>query len=119
MSVSEFRYAVYSCSAWNEWVELDDELFLFDEGESLCLSIVKYFYFETAYFNFCFNYNFFYYLFLMFLYSDYSLLVFRSQLSFSRIFEKKKLYPFHRGKFDSLFVVVGGNCICHRCVFGD
>ena len=29
-----------------------------------------------------------------------------------------KLYPFHQGKVDSLFVVVGGNHICYRCVFG-
>ena len=43
MSVSEFRYAVYSGSVWNECVELDDQLFLADEGESLCLSILKYF----------------------------------------------------------------------------
>ena len=42
-SVSEFRYAVYSGSVWNEWVELDDELFLTDEGEGLCLSILKYY----------------------------------------------------------------------------
>ena len=41
MSVSEFRYAVYSGSVWNEWVELDDELFLFDGGECLCLSVLK------------------------------------------------------------------------------
>ena len=44
MSVSEFKYAVYSGSVWNEWVELDDELFLFDEGECLCLSTLKYFF---------------------------------------------------------------------------
>ena len=35
--------AVYSGSVWNECVELDDELFLADEDESLCLSILKYF----------------------------------------------------------------------------
>ena len=67
MTVSEFRYAVYS--GWNGWVELDDELFLFDEGEGLCLSILKYFYLDTVDFNFCFNYNFVYYLFLIFHYS--------------------------------------------------
>ena len=43
MSVSEFRYAVFSGSVWNECVELDDELFLADEGKSLCVSILKYF----------------------------------------------------------------------------
>ena len=43
MSVSEFRYAVYSGSVWNEWVELDDDLFLTDEGEGLWLSILKYY----------------------------------------------------------------------------
>ena len=48
MSVYEFRYAVYSGNVWNEWVELDDELFLFDEGECLCLSILKYFYFYIS-----------------------------------------------------------------------
>ena len=63
MSVSEFRFAVYSGRVWNECVELDDELFLVDEGECLCLSILKYFYFGTVYLSFCFNYNFFYYLF--------------------------------------------------------
>ena len=76
MSVSEFRYAVYSGRVWNEYVELDDELFLVDESEGLGLSILKYFYFGTVDFNFCFTYNFVYYLFLMFLYSDYYLLVF-------------------------------------------
>ena len=35
MSVSELKYALYSGSVWSEWVELDDELFLVDEGESL------------------------------------------------------------------------------------
>ena len=39
MSVSEFRYAVYSGRVWNECVELDDELFLVYEGEGLCLTI--------------------------------------------------------------------------------
>ena len=78
MSVSEFRYAVYSGSVWNECVELDDELFLADEGESLCLSILKYFHFGTVYFSLCFNYNFFYHLFLMFLFSGYYLLLFIS-----------------------------------------
>ena len=43
MSVSEFRYAVYSGSVSNEWVELDDELFLTDEGEGLWLSILNYY----------------------------------------------------------------------------
>ena len=43
MSVSEFRKAVYSGNIWNEWVELDVELFLFDEGECLCLSFLKFF----------------------------------------------------------------------------
>ena len=35
MSVSEFKYAVYSGKTWNECVELDDELFLIEEGEGL------------------------------------------------------------------------------------
>ena len=43
MSVSEFRYAVFSGRVWNGCVELDDELFLVDEGEGLSLSILKYF----------------------------------------------------------------------------
>ena len=43
MSVSEFKCAVYSGYTWNECVELDDELFLIDEGEGLWLSILKYF----------------------------------------------------------------------------
>ena len=43
ISVSEFKYAVYSGNVWNEWVELDDELFLIEEGEGACLSILKYY----------------------------------------------------------------------------
>ena len=35
MSVSEFKYAFYSGNVWNEWVELDDELFLIEEGEGV------------------------------------------------------------------------------------
>ena len=34
MSVSEFKYAVYSGNVWSGWVELD-------EGECVCLSILK------------------------------------------------------------------------------
>ena len=59
MCLSEFRYAVVSGSVWNEWVELDDELFLAGKGEGLCLSILTYFDFGTVFFNFCFNYIFF------------------------------------------------------------
>ena len=116
MSVSEFRYAVYSGNVWNERVELDDELFPFDEGECLCLSILKYFYFI---FQFMFQLRFL--LLFPFNVSFFRLLSFTTQLklSFSSVFEKMKLYPFHRGKVDNLFVVVGGNCICHRCVFGE
>ena len=33
MSVSEFNYAVYSGNIWSECVELEDELFLVDDGE--------------------------------------------------------------------------------------
>ena len=44
MSVFELRYAVYSGEVWNECVELDDELFLVEEGEGLWLSILKPFY---------------------------------------------------------------------------
>ena len=40
MSVSEFKYAVCSGNVWNEWVELDDEIFLVDECESLFPSIL-------------------------------------------------------------------------------
>ena len=43
MSVSELRYAVYSGKVWKECVELDDGIFLVDEGEGLWLSIVNYF----------------------------------------------------------------------------
>ena len=35
VSVSEFKFALYSGFVWSEWVELDDEFFLVDEGESL------------------------------------------------------------------------------------
>ena len=52
MSVSKFTYAVYSGSVWNEWVELDDELFLVDEGEKLYLSILKYFFIVIISFSF-------------------------------------------------------------------
>ena len=33
MSVSEFKYAVYSGNLWCECVELEDELFVVDDGE--------------------------------------------------------------------------------------
>ena len=33
MSVSEFKYAVYSGNLWSECVELEDELFVVDDGE--------------------------------------------------------------------------------------
>ena len=33
MSVSEFKYAVDSGSLWSECVELQDELFVVDDGE--------------------------------------------------------------------------------------
>ena len=75
MSVSEFRYAVYSGNIWNERVELDDELFLFDAGECLCLSILKYFYFTI---QFMFQFQFLSLFFSNVSYPDYSLLLFSS-----------------------------------------
>ena len=33
MSVSEFKYAVYQGSLWSECVELEEELFVVDDGE--------------------------------------------------------------------------------------
>ena len=33
MSVSEFKYAVYSGNLWGECVELEEELFVVDDGE--------------------------------------------------------------------------------------
>ena len=33
MSVSEFKYAVYSGNLWSECVELEEELFVVDDGE--------------------------------------------------------------------------------------
>ena len=33
MSVSEFKCAVYSGNVWSESVELEDELFVVDDGE--------------------------------------------------------------------------------------
>ena len=126
MSVSEFRNAVHSSSVWNEWVELDDELFLTDEGEGLWLSILKYYIVICSSF-FC--HKFHYYsqkVMLSFFsvpFSGYLLPLFVSsffiQLSFNGIFEKMKSGLFHQGKVDSLFVIVGGNRICHGCVFGD
>ena len=41
MSVSEFKYAVFSGNLWSECVELEDELFVVDDGERICLSILK------------------------------------------------------------------------------
>ena len=32
MSVSRFKYDVYSGNVWSKWVEPDNELFVFDEG---------------------------------------------------------------------------------------
>ena len=83
MSVSEFRYAVYSGKVWNECVELDDELILVDEGEGLWLSTVKYYIFQ-----FLFQLQFL-------LLSLFDVSLFKSicitiylQLSFSRILRK-------------------------------
>ena len=98
MSVSEFRYAVYSGSVWNERVELDDELFLFDESEYLCLSILKYFYFSTVYFSLCFNDTSFYYLFLIILYSGYYLLLFISNFLSAEFLRKWKYILYTEGK---------------------
>ena len=33
MSVSEFKYAVYPGNLWSECVELEEELFVVDDGE--------------------------------------------------------------------------------------
>ena len=33
MSVSEFKYAVYSGNLWSECVELENELFVVDDGK--------------------------------------------------------------------------------------
>ena len=33
MSVSEFKYAVYSGNIWSECVELEDEIFVVDDDE--------------------------------------------------------------------------------------
>ena len=35
MSVSEFKYVLYSGNVWNEWIELADELFLVEEDEGV------------------------------------------------------------------------------------
>ena len=55
MSVSEYKYAVFSCNVWSEWVELDDEMFVFDQGECVCLLILKCFYFCIFSFKFHFS----------------------------------------------------------------
>ena len=115
MSVSEFKYAVYSGNVWSDNVELD-------EGECVFRSILKCVYFVLFISNFVFV---LYYFFIHFHVQFQNFLSFnirfRNQnfLSFSRIFEKVKLYPFHLGKVDSLFLVAGGSCICYRSVFGD
>ena len=115
MSVCEFKYAVYSGKIWNECVELDDELFLIDEGERLWLSILKYFCFSTT------DFQFFVSIIIFFTISfviQIDIYYYISSTFFQQDFEKMKVCPFHRGKVDNLFVVVGQNCICHRCVFG-
>ena len=62
----------------------------------------------------------------IFLLSPFNVLLFRLSIYYylsstflQQDFEKMKVYPFHRRKVDSRFVIVGGNCICHRCVIGD
>ena len=113
MPVSEFKYAVYSGNVWNENVELDEE-------ECVIRSILKCVYlvlFISDFVLYCFFIHF-HVQFQNFLSFN---IQFRNQnlLFFSRIFEKVKLHPFHRGKVDSLFVVVGGNYIYYKSVFGD
>ena len=107
MSVSEFRYAVFSGSVWNELVELDDELFLAGKGEGLCLSILTDFFFWYCIFQFLFQLQFL--LLCLFIVSFFRLFSISIYLkfSFSRIFEKLKIYLFRRGKIDNLFVAVG------------
>ena len=51
MSVSEFKYAVYSGNVWNEWVELDN-------GEGLFLSFLAYFLFCDFNFQILFQLQF-------------------------------------------------------------
>ena len=108
MSVSEFKYAVYSGNVWSEYVELDEEECVF----RLILKCIYLVLFISDFVLYCF------------LFCIVSLFTFTFSfktffLSFSRIFEKVKLYPFHRGKVDNLFVVVGGNYIYYRRVFED
>ena len=45
-------------------------------------------------------------------------IIIQLKLSLSRNFEKVNLYPFHRGKVDNLFVLVGGNCMSWVCLRG-
>ena len=91
MSVSEFEYAVYSGSVWNEWVELDDELFLTDEGEGLWLPILKYYIVICSFLFISFTniLKFLCYLLFSVPFSGYYLSLFVSsffiQLSFNRI----------------------------------
>ena len=88
MSVSEFRYAVYSDKVCSECVELDDELFLVVEGEGLWLSILKYFYFNTVDIQFLFQIQFLLLsLFNVSLFKSLSISIYL-QLSFSRILRK-------------------------------
>ena len=105
MSESEFKYAVYSGNVWSEYVNLDEE-------ECVFRSILKCIYLVLFISDFVLFFFFvhFHVQFQNFLSFN---IQFRNQnfLSSSRIFEKVKLYPFHRGKVDSLFVVVGGNYI--------
>ena len=116
MSVSEFNYAVYSGNVWNECVELNGELFLIDEGEGLWLSILKNFYFTTVEFQ---TFVSIIISFTIFFFIQIAIYYYLSSTFFQLDFEKMQVYLFHRGNVDSLFVVVGGKCICHRCVVGD
>ena len=95
MSVSEFRYAEYSGKVWNEWVELDDELFLFDAGECLCLSILKYFYFII---QFMFQFQFLSLLSSNVSFPDYSLLLFSSNFLSARFLRKSNYVLFTEEK---------------------
>ena len=113
MSVSEIKYDVYSGNVWNEYVELDEE-------ECVFRSFLKCVYLVL------FISDFILYVFFIHFHVQFQNFLsfnirFRNQncLPFDRIFEKLKLYPFHRGKVDSLFVVVGGKYIYYRSVFED
>ena len=123
MSVSEFKYAVYSGNVLSEYVEVDeDECVFLDEEEYVFRSVLKCFYVVLFLSGFvlilysCFSMHFSHSVSKL---SSFQHSLSKSKLSFSRIFAKVTLYHFLQEKVDSLFVVLSGNCNYFGSVLGD